>query len=372
MYTLLFNFYPIENISILDIYLLLYCVQNIKSLKKVNISYNHHVILLMVVFLLVGIWSYDNTYFGLSQFLLNALRMLYYCFVYLIITQTVSEGKFGLIYKLIYSLKILVLLVFVEQLLQIFGIYWSYYFPGFTTNTGPQLGPFRPSGTFDEPSYLAIYLVLVYYIILKAEIGFKYWRVLIFTLLIVSRSFAGLAAIPILLSLEYTNNKSKRIQVQKLVFIGGIVLLMSGLVFRERIQGILAMEDGSSIHRLAGSWEVFLAIWNENPWTGIGFGQWLNWFNSQKVSFDSFFFMKGFSRGSGINNALLINFGSAGIFGVLSTLYFGWRITNKINYQILILWMYCSWGYFFHPFVFMFYGVVSGLSYKRKFKERII
>ena len=360
MYTLFFNFYPINNISILDIYLFYYVIIHIGHFKNVEKPILFTILVLLSSFLVAGVFSIQESYFGVSQYLLNSLRILFYCVVYFIVSETTKKGNFTLIKNLRASLTVLLFLVVVEQVIQFLGVYWSYTIPGITTNTGSKFAPFRPSGTFDEPSYLAVYLGLVYFILQEANVADKYWRLLIFILLVLSRSLTGFLILPVLMLIEFRKYGFWRRRLPLFVILGGLLIIIGSSLLGERILG--ALSDASLTHRLAGSWEVFSYLWNEKFWTGLGLGQWLNWLNEEGESSESFFFMKGYSRGSGINNVLLMNYGSAGVIGLFATIYFGLRVNRGLKFQSILLWIYFSWGYFFHPMIFLFFGIINGLK----------
>jgi hypothetical protein len=356
------NYYPIENISILDLYLLYYVLARLKYLNKLHRPALHRSLLLVIGFVLLGFMAFQQSHFGLQEFLMNALRVIFYCLVFIVVSRDIQAGNRKIINNLVLSLKFLLVLVLVEKLLQFIGIYYTYTIPGITTNTGPPTGPFRPSGPFDEPSYLAIYLVLNYYIFLISKCEMKYWRVIIFCLIIISQSFTGLAAIPILLLADYrTGNLSK--SQQRIILIVGLTLFIMGSYFlSSRFNSILINEDGSVIHRLNGSFELMGYLWQNKLWTGIGLGQWKNWLFSADISLNSFFFMKDYSIRSGVNNALLMNMGNSGIFGVLVMIWFSIKISRDLFFQLIIYWVYFSWGFFFHPLLFLFFAIVFGLN----------
>lgn len=365
MFSLLINYYPIENISILDLYLIYYVLVHIKYLINIDKRSFYRSLLLFIGFVLLGFMSFQQPYFGLQEYLMNALRVIFYCFVFIVVSRDVQGGNRRLIRNLVLSLKILMVLVLIEQLLQFFGIYYTYTVPGLTTNTRPPTSPFRPSGPFDEPSYLAIYLVLNYYIFLISKCQMKYWRVIIFSLIIISQSFTGLAAIPILLLAEYrTGNLSK--SQQRIILIGGLTLfIMGSYLLSYRLNSILRNEDGSVIHRVNGSFELMGYLWQNKLWTGIGLGQWKNWLESADLSLESYFFKVGVSRRSGVNNVLLMNMGNSGILGVFFTIWFSRKISKDLIFQLIIFWVYFSWGFFFHPLLFMFFSISFGLHSRR-------
>ena len=73
-----------------------------------------------------------------------------------------------------------------------------------------------------------------------------------------------------------------------------------------RITDIFSGVDGSSLHRIAGSFELFLQIYNDYFFTGIGLGQWQTWLKLFGNEFSYFWFSARLETGSGINNGLLM------------------------------------------------------------------
>ena len=359
-----FNYYPIENISIADFGLLILALNGLRKGFVVRARDVALVCVLTLGFVLTGLVAIKHYYFDLSSYINNVIRIVFYACSFLIISSRIRSGHFRIIRSLQRSFYLLCFSVIFELLLQVFGVYYSYYIPFLSRNTGPQFEAFRPSAFFDEPSYLSIYLVLGYYVVAQFNERGLLWRFVVAITVLMSQSLSGLAGLAWVI---YTDDglwlKYKRVKsLAALPLILGMMLLSPVLV--ERLQKISLGIDGSATHRLAGSLEVSSELLQNHLLTGIGLGQFKSWLSTGDIQFTSHFFMKEIGTGSGINNALLLALGFSGIFGLFTYIWFSLKISTKTSYVILMLWLSFSWGFIFHPFLFLFYSLLYGLKHK--------
>lgn len=360
-----FNYYPIENISIADFGLLILVLRGLCRGFVIRIKDVVLISVLILGFSLVGLATFQQHYFLVSSYANNTLRILFYALSFLVISSQIRSGDYRIVVSLKRSFYLLFAAVVVELLLQLVGIYYSYYIPFLSRNTGRQFESFRPSAFFDEPSYLAIYVVLSYYVVSQfKERGFM-WRAMAVITVLMSQSLSGLVGLAwVLYTDDFLWTKYKRVKILTVLPLLFGLLLLSPVII-DRTQKIALGVDGSATHRLAGSLEVATELFRNHFFTGIGLGQFKAWLSTGSVQFVSHFFMKEIGTGSGINNAFVLALGFSGIFGVFTYIWFSWKVSSKTSYIILLLWLSFSWGFIFHPFLFLFYSVVYGIRNKQ-------
>ena len=362
MYLIFFNYYPFENISIADIGLMFFLARHFRELGKLNTKDIWRVAILFFGFLIVGGLSYYKQYFLTSSFLTNSVRVIFYGLVFLILSSLVRRGHREMLQSIQRSLGVLFVAIVIELVLQGFGVFWSYYIPSLCQNTSTHSTFFRPSAFFDEPSYLSIYVVLAYFILSYAGISGYRWRFMAIACILLSQSLSGLVG---LAWVVYRDNflwarfrKARAIIVLPLV-LGGV---LASPVLWERLDRIIEGVDGSASHRLLGSLELTENILTQYPLAGLGLGQFKTWLSTEANNLEHHFFMASLDTGSGINNGFLLALGIAGISGLVAYLGFILTLSREIGFLILALWLGFSWGYILHPYMFVFYSIINGLT----------
>ncbi|RPF73851.1 MAG: hypothetical protein CBE49_003590 [Rickettsiales bacterium TMED289] len=304
----------------------------------------------------------ENDYFVFTGLIKNLLRftMIIYIFTnirYLLWNHYLLNYAINLWIKVIYFICIL---GFVEYFLQFFGIYYSYYFEGITTTTSRQLSEsFRISSIFNEPSYLVIYLnfsLLTISEFFKRNKTFSkktYVRLLI-TIFITTAIAQSLVGVVLFLYIIFiyrnrifdTNNN----QLFVLFSISVFTILLFYLNI-ERLQRISEFQDGSSNHRLLGSFELANKIFQSDyVITGVGIGQHKHFLINKSYVFDYHFFMKSVSRNSGVNNMFTLIFFQTGIIGLFIYLVLLFNIFKKRK-SIFLFYLISGfgWAFTFNP-----------------------
>ena len=362
MYLIFFNYYPFENISIADIGLMFFVTRHCRELGKLNIEDVWRLAILFCGFVFVGGLSYYKQYFLTSSFLTNSVRVVFYGLVFLILSSLIRNGRREMLRSIQMSFGVLFVAVVIELVLQGFGVFWSYYIPSLSQNTSANSTFFRPSAFFDEPSYLSIYVVLAYFVLSYAGIAGYRWRFMAMACTLLSQSLSGLIG---LAWVVYRDDflwarylKARQIIVLPLV-LGGVI---ASPVLWERLNRIVEGVDGSTSHRLLGSLELTENILTQYPLTGLGLGQFKSWLSTEAHNLEHHFFMASLDTGSGINNGFLLALGIAGISGLVAYLGFILSLSREIGFLVLAVWLGFSWGYILHPYMFVFYSIINGLT----------
>ena len=362
MYLIFFNYYPFENISIADIGLMFFVTRHCRELGKLNIEDVWRLAILFCGFVFVGGLSYYKQYFLTSSFLTNSVRVVFYGLVFLILSSLIRNGRREMLRSIQMSFGVLFVAVVIELVLQGFGIFWSYYIPSLSQNTSANSTFFRPSAFFDEPSYLSIYVVLAYFVLSYAGIAGYRWRFMAMACTLLSQSLSGLVG---LAWVVYRDDflwarylKARQIIVLPLVLSG----VIASPVLWERLNRIVEGVDGSTSHRLLGSLELTENILTQYPLTGLGLGQFKSWLSTEAHNLEHHFFMASLDTGSGINNGFLLALGIAGISGLVAYLGFILSLSREIGFLVLAVWLGFSWGYILHPYMFVFYSIINGLT----------
>lgn len=357
-----FNYYPFENISIADIGLMFFVTRHCRELGKLNIEDVWRLAILFCGFVFVGGLSYYKQYFLTSSFLTNSVRVVFYGLVFLILSSLIRNGRREMLRSIQMSFGVLFVAVVIELVLQGFGVFWSYYIPSLSQNTSANSTFFRPSAFFDEPSYLSIYVVLAYFVLSYAGIAGYRWRFMAMACTLLSQSLSGLIG---LAWVVYRDDflwarylKARQIIVLPLV-LGGVI---ASPVLWERLNRIVEGVDGSTSHRLLGSLELTENILTQYPLTGLGLGQFKSWLSTEAHNLEHHFFMASLDTGSGINNGFLLALGIAGISGLVAYLGFILSLSREIGFLVLAVWLGFSWGYILHPYMFVFYSIINGLT----------
>lgn len=362
MYLIFFNYYPFDNISIADIGLMLFVARHIRDLNRIHAKDVRRIAILFLGFVAVGGMSYSKQYFLVSSFLSNSLRVVFYGITFMIISKQIRSGRLQLLTTLRKSFSVLIVAVIIETLLQQFGVFWSYFIPGWSQNTSANTTFFRPSAFFDEPSYLSIYCVLSYFVLSYAKIDGYRWRLMSIACTLLSQSFSGLVGLAWVI---YRDDflwrrylKTRETIVLPIVTAG----VCASPIFFGRLEQIRQGFDGSTSHRVLGSLELTEKILSEYPLVGIGLGQFKTWLSARTFDLENHFFMASLDTGSGINNGFLFALGTAGLIGLLTYIYFMVSLSRDKGFLILAVWLGFSWGYILHPFMFVFYSIVNGLT----------
>lgn len=321
-------------------------------------------------------------YFLQSSFLNNVLRLGFYTIGFIVIPkylQARSKTKQLLngITVIIQICCILVVIEFCLKNLLGFTSWTLWQIPNVSLGYGTVFDNVRSRAFFSEPAHLAIFTGISTLVYIRYYAGSykpkSYYKVIAccFVILTLCLSLSGyIFLLLILAALFHDLFKSKRVSGTKKVSILFMALIfgftffvsmsVSGLLDDKiigRIQRISSGADRSAQHRLLGQFELVSNAMKQYPLNGIGFGQNLAYLESNSFQFTDFFFMKGVSTGSGINNILVYVLLQMGIFGLLCFLWFVYNIFG-FDYFLLtgFLLMSFSWGYFNSPFLwFLFY-----------------
>tara|TARA_S200000501_G_C20862736_1_gene760590 strand:- start:723 stop:1931 length:1209 start_codon:yes stop_codon:yes gene_type:complete len=364
-----FNFFVFPNISVADIGLAIACFslffKSKNSIFILRLKQNIYFIIFLIWTIISSLFIFlnpENDYFVFTGLIKNLLRftMIIYIFTnirYLLWNHYLLNYAINLWIKVIYFICIL---GFVEYFLQFFGIYYSYYFEGITTTTSRQLSEsFRISSIFNEPSYLVIYLnfsLLTISEFFKRNKTFSkktYVRLLI-TIFITTAIAQSLVGVVLFLYIIFiyrnrifdTNNN----QLFVLFSISVFTILLFYLNI-ERLQRISEFQDGSSNHRLLGSFELANKIFQSDyVITGVGIGQHKHFLINKSYVFDYHFFMKSVSRNSGVNNMFTLIFFQTGIIGLFIYLVLLFNIFKKRK-SIFLFYLISGfgWAFTFNP-----------------------
>ena len=382
-----FNFFIAPNISFSDIGLIIGCLGLFfynKTSIFLNGKNNNLLIYLFGWFILSSfllLLNPENNYINFTGIIKNGIRFLLIIYFF---------NNFRFIFRNNYLLNYLFkvwekvifficFLAFIEYSLQFFGIYYSYYFEGITTTTGRSLKEsFRISSIFNEPSYLVIYLNFSLLVISefysqykhRSKINYKILLIVIFIVIIIARSLVGFILLTFVLTIYNHTIFGNRVKKNKFKFFL-IFLIFSGLTIilnQDRIQAVTNLEDGSANHRLLGSIEISnKIIENDFYLTGVGLGQQKLFLEKKQFSFYDHFFMKGFSRSSGINNMFILIFIQIGIIGLFLYLLFLYR-TFKLQKKIFLFFIVSGfgWAYTFNPLYWFSISILTLLINGRK------
>ena len=362
MYLIFFNYYPFDNISIADICLILFVARHFRELGRIHSKDVWRILLLFLGFVVAGILSFSKQYFLVSSFLTNSLRVIFYGILFIILSKHVRSGRKELLISIQKSFSVLLVAVVLELVLQQFGVFWSYYIPAWSQNTSAQTTFFRPSAFFDEPSYLSVYCVLGYYVLSYAKIDGYRWRLMAIACTLLSQSLSGLVGLAWVIYRD--DFLWKRYLKARGVVVLPIVALsvFASPIFVGRLERIIEGVDGSTSHRILGSLELTGHILNQYPLAGIGLGQFKSWLNEGAFDLEHHYFMASLDTGSGINNGFLLALGTAGLTGLIAYVSFIYSLSRDKGFLILAIWLGFTWGYILHPFMFVFYSLVNGLT----------
>ena len=86
------------------------------------------------------------------------------------------------------------------------------------------------------------------------------------------------------------------------------------------------------------------------------------WLSSRSFDLEHHFFMASLDTGSGINNGFLLALGTAGLTSLIAYILFISSLSRDKGFLILAAWLGFSWGFILHPYMFVFYSIVNGLT----------
>lgn len=361
------NMYPIENISIADLWLLFIIL---RVILKGKIAFGKREIFVAFTFFIAlpifGVLASQNSFFSWGPWLTNVVRCFFYGLAFLSLHQLFKTDKYYFIKILKLNITVIALSLIPEMLFILAGIHYSYYIPGLTE---PNVQIFREiyrlSSFFNEPSFLGIFTGIHYFLFLKLQPFNTFWRYLCIFIMVSTVSISSLAILMALLIFDSEiRPKTFLLRIFGNLSIASFIVLV--IFFNlPRITDIFSGVDGSSLHRIAGSFELFLQIYNDYFFTGIGLGQWQTWLKLFGNEFSFFWFSARLETGSGINNGLLMLFGSFGIFGFSYFLYFIFFISRKFLFLLTTLLIFFSWGFILHPLMIFFWALAYGNEHNK-------
>ena len=342
------------------------------------------IFLLCFIVYVIGVFMLvkGREYFLLSSYLNNSGRLIFYFLGYLLIPPFLKgKNLLKLFNGLTTTVFVIVFLGIVESILKLglsYDISWQ--IKGLSLGYGTTSTGLRTRSIFSEPAHFGIFLgttTILYMRAYYSELCYspKFYYTILFSIigLLLTLSMGSymflLVIVPLLyFDLRKSNLVSERSKknISFLGFIMGFVVIgmlaYSGILedkIISRINRIATGTDLSSVHRLAGQWEIMTKIFEYFPITGVGFGQRFAFLEANNLSFESFFFKAGYSVRSGMNNALANIFVQTGFVGITLFLFFVMR-NLWFDKAILIgfLIMCFTWGFFNTPLLW-FYLYVS-------------
>lgn len=365
-----FNFYIAPNISFSDVglgFLVVFLIftkkQSIFELKNYSLSFFYSLFLWSVLAIIILLYDESVNYIDISGVLKNLLR--FFIVVYLFKNSRYlfksSKDLKGISYTWVKVVKLICFLGIIEFLLQFIGIRYSYFIEGITTTTGRQTERFfRISSIFNEPSYLGIYLNFSLLVILELNKSYKVISkkelnrvvAIIILTLVLARSLIGVSLFLFIIFL-YSDIFFKRDFFRnKIVIYIAIGSAVIGAFFlnSDRIMNIISFNDGSGNHRILGTYELGMLIYQNFPSTGIGLGQQKNFLDNTELVFQNHFYSQVIGTGSGINNMFILVFFQLGIVGlsIYGLLLFHVFRRKRGIFLFLIISGF-GWAFMFNP-----------------------
>ena len=360
-----FNLYPLENISIADLWLA-YVIIRFNFPKTSFSSRDIKVVLIfMLMFPLFGSIASLHSHFEWSNWATNSIRSVFYGVALLATKHFVTTKPAWVLNILKNNVNIVFVFVIIEVLFAIIGQPFSFYVPGLSQNIGSEINQadLRPSSFFDEPSYLAIFVAAHYYLIRHIDVKVSHYRLVCIIIMMLSGSVSGLLFVVIIMffdSAVYRNASTKII-----LGFSALSILMWAISFFyfSRLESITFGQDASSIHRILGSLELIEILITDYWYSGVGLGQFLNWLSSGAGGdLINFYFHSELSTRSGVNNGFLMLIGSVGLLGLIAFIFFIIRVSPNTLFTTLIFTIFMCWGYVLHPVMIFLIGAAYAIK----------
>lgn len=262
---------PIFGITVSLGELMIFILLPIWSRKARYIRANLNIQVLFIV--LISLLSFrglislvlDSNFFALNHFI-NLVRVAGSVFMGFIVFNLFHNKKEYLTQSLKQILNIHLIALFLDSI-NLLPLQWSDNVTSFGWNNYE-----RPSGLFGEPSFYAIFILTISFILRNLNSLSVFYRYAVILSLLVSTSLSGLIA-GILLILPRRIKIKSIVQLSAALFFIGIVII-SNPVFNERYVSRLSniLSDGSILNRSVGSYLTITETLKNRPFLGYGLG----------------------------------------------------------------------------------------------------
>lgn len=276
-------------ISITDITILILLLYSMIIYQRVIFSLMMLFVLLFALDIFIAniINYYFEPEFSLEGFFTNYIRIIAIVLITLLIPSLTKEfDLYKLCRAILFAVKVHCIIVILDPLV---AYPWSFMDDGgivFSLEANSSLPSVRGRGLFEEPSFFAAYVGLMFSFVLQYQrnsrkVVSNYWDYLIIFLgLVASASVTGIAVMSIILVQLFFIYRKKFFSSNIIFKTIGVtvisipilaLLLASSLSFvSERLSS--GLSGGSSLQRLAGSTYYFMDVLRERPFTGVGLG----------------------------------------------------------------------------------------------------
>ncbi len=383
IYAYLVSFFELQlinNVSLSEVISFLLIIISLFYIRRIKIEADTIFFFFFVVWVVVSysIIISKAHYFSSSSYRNNTFRLILYFVGYLTIPLYFQQkSRSDIFFKHLIISSIIICIIGVIDFINIqleLGV--DFRMSKIFINDASLKSFDRISSIFNEPAHLSIYIGTVMTLILRYYKGAKKTRILILlkflaiTNLILSMSLVGMTILVYLIYLMAFDGYSKKrtflsylknvfVLIIALLFVSAIIVqvgFFNEMIF-DRISTAINLDDTSSNQRLIGSYEYAVFVTSLFPFTGIGLGQLMPFFQGTNISIDFYYFND--ERGGGVNNILssiLIQTGWVGLIFFILFVLFLFKKDKRLLFMFLILSF--SWG-FFNTSFFWFYLYVA-------------
>lgn len=201
----------------------------------------------------------------------------------------------------------------------------------FLLNFGWDEHYFRAIGTFLDPSFAGLLLVLSFFVwvtgfAIESRKNIIFWVTGLILLLAIGLTFSRVAYLSLITGLGAIFLPRKNFRV--FAFFCSIIIIIILLIPKPGGEGVDLLRVSSFIAR-SDNYKYSLAIIKDNFWTGVGFNAFR--FSQKKYGFISLSDWKDTNAGAGADNSFLFVLATTGIFGLVAFLNFWIKAVYKSN-----------------------------------------